>query len=342
MKHSFKDDYSELAAPRVLKALSKVSGQHTGYGEDGHTIMAQSMIRREINYPADVHFIAGGTLTNIIALSHMLKPYEAVIAPRTAHVSVHETGAIEATGHKVIEAPSEDGKLTVDSLAKIVEEHNNEHMVKPRVACISNSTEVGSIYTKEELSNLSNLCKEAGLYLYMDGARLGTALTAKDNDLKMEDLPKLVDMFYIGGTKNGALFGEALVTVNEELKKNIRYSIKQKGGLMAKGAAIGAQFEELFKNGLFYHLGEVANSQAENLAIQIERAGLGFQSKPVTNQLFPVLPNSDIEKLEEHFGFHRWAKIDEHYTAIRLVTSWATDIQSVLDFGEMLSQIRDF
>ena len=244
---SFKNDYSEGACPEIMQAMMKTNRlQSDGYGLDPFCEGAKERIRQKVgNADCDVHFLVGGTQANLTIIASALRPYEAVIAAESGHINVHETGAIEGTGHKVIVADSAQGKVTLEGIRKVVTAHTDEHMVKPAMVYISNATEIGTVYTKAELSSIRRICDEYGLYLFMDGARLGSALMASDNDLKLSDIAELCDIFYIGGTKNGALFGEAVVIVNERLKKDFRYMIKHHGGMLAKGRLLGIQFYEL-------------------------------------------------------------------------------------------------
>ncbi len=332
--YSFKNDYSEGAHPRILEALIKCNmEQSEGYGEDIFTARAIKLIKEKIRREdVDVHLLVGGTQTNLTALSAFLRPHEAVIAADTGHVLVHETGAIEATGHKVISVDVEDGKLTRKNIEAVIEEHTDEHMVKPKLVYISNSTEIGTIYKREEVEELSEVCKKYNLYLYVDGARLGSALCSSENNMKIYELAQLVDAFYIGGTKGGALIGEALVICRDTLKKDFRYHIKQKGALLAKGRTLGIQFEELFKDNLYFDLATHANNMAEILKKGIEDAGYSFMINSSSNQVFPILPNKLINSLEKKYLFMTWEKIDKENSAIRLVTSWATNEEKVLEF----------
>lgn len=332
--YSFKNDYSEGAHPRILEALIKCNmEQSEGYGEDIFTARAIKLIKEKIRREdVDVHLLVGGTQTNLTALSAFLRPHEAVIAADTGHVLVHETGAIEATGHKVISVDVEDGKLTRKNIEAVIEEHTDEHMVKPKLVYISNSTEIGTIYKREEVEELSEVCKKHDLYLYVDGARLGSALCSNENNMKIYELAQLVDAFYIGGTKGGALIGEALVICRDTLKKDFRYHIKQKGALLAKGRILGIQFEELFKDNLYFDLATHANNMAEILKKGIEDAGYSFMINSSSNQVFPILPNKLINSLEKKYLFLIWEKIDKENSAIRLVTSWATNEEKVLEF----------
>lgn len=239
--YSFKNDYSEGAHPRILEALMENNmEQAEGYGVDTYTEQAIKLLKEKIcRDDIDIHLLTGGTQTNLTAISAFLRPHEAAIAANTGHILVHETGAIEATGHKVISIDVNDGKLSPENINPILELHADEHMVKPKLVYISNPTEIGSIYSTSELEKLSAFCKEKNLILYVDGARLGSALCSKDNDMKLSDLGRYSDAFYIGGTKNGALMGEALVICNDLLKEEFRFIIKQKGGLLAKGRVLG-------------------------------------------------------------------------------------------------------
>ncbi len=332
--YSFKNDYSEGAHPRILEALIKCNmEQSEGYGEDIFTARAIKLIKEKIRREdVDVHLLVGGTQTNLTALSAFLRPHEAVIAADTGHVLVHETGAIEATGHKVISVDVEDGKLTRKNIEAVIEEHTDEHMVKPKLVYISNSTEIGTIYKREEVEALSEVCKKHDLYLYVDGARLGSALCSNENNMKIYELAQLVDAFYIGGTKGGALIGEALVICRDTLKKDFRYHIKQKGALLAKGRILGIQFEELFKDNLYFDLATHANNMAQILKKGIVDAGYSFMINSSSNQVFPILPNKLINSLQKKYLFLIWGKIDKENSAIRLVTSWATNEEKVLEF----------
>lgn len=336
--YSFNNDYSEGAHPKILEAMINANlTQNTGYGLDVHCLRAAELIRQEIRRDdADIHFITGGTQTNLITIGTALRPWQAVIATDKGHVNVHETGAIEATGHKVLAMPSPDGKLTPALIRKALDCHTDEHMVQPKMVYISNSTEIGTQYTKAELEAIHHICRQKDLYLFLDGARLGSALTSKENDLTLEDITRLTDVFYIGGTKNGALFGEALVICHPDLKPDFRYMVKQRGAMMAKGWLLGIQFEELFQDNLFYDLAAHANEMASILRKGIEACGFSFYSASSTNQLFPVFPDPILEKLREDFLFSVQEKVDDSHTAIRLVTSWATSEEECRRFVKVL------
>ncbi|MEH7544219.1 threonine aldolase family protein [Neobacillus vireti] len=338
--YSFKNDYSEGAHPQILKALMETNlVQEEGYGEDDYSLKAIKRIKEKLGRTnVDVHLLTGGTQTNLTAISAFLRPHEAAISASTGHILGHETGAIEATGHKVLSVESKDGKLTPAGVKPVLEGHPDEHMVKPKLVYISNSTEIGSIYKKEELQQLSDFCRANQLLLYMDGARLGSALCSKENDLKLSDLPNLVDAFYIGGTKNGALLGEALVICRDSLKEDFRYHIKQKGALLAKGRLLGIQFLELFRDNLFFELAEHANRMAGLLQDALTQANVKFLTHSPSNQIFPIFPNTLIAELEKNYAFHVWEKVDADHSAIRLVTSWATKEEEVVGFIEELKR----
>lgn len=303
--YSFKNDYSEGAHPIIINTLTKSNLEQTdGYGEDNYTKRAIVLLKEWLatDIP-DIHFFTGGTQTNLTALAAFLRPHEAIVAPKNGHILVHETGAIEATGHKIIAVETHDGKVNCQQLETVLLEHIDEHMVKPKLIYISNPTEIGSIYSKQELIELRHFCDNNHLYLYMDGARLGSALCATGNDLQFHDLPKLTDAFYIGGTKGGALFGEALVICNDDLKRDFRFLMKQRGALLAKGRLLGIQFFELFQNGLYFILAKHANAMASILQQMIRDEGYTFLIESSTNQLFPILPNDLIAELQKNIRF---------------------------------------
>ncbi|WP_458414802.1 threonine aldolase family protein [Schinkia sp. CFF1] len=341
--YSFKNDYSEGAHPRILNALLESNlVQEVGYGNDRYSQKAKEVIKQCLERAdVDIHFLTGGTQTNLTALSAFLRPHEAVIAASMGHINTHETGAIEATGHKIIPVNVADGKLTPTHLQEVLDYHTDEHMVKPKLVYISNSTEIGTIYNKGELEQIHHFCKEHNLILYMDGARLGSALCSEESDLKLSDLPGLVDAFYIGGTKNGALLGEALVICRDSLKEDFRFHMKQKGAILAKGRLLGIQFLELFRDNLFFELATHANKMANILKEEIGKAGFAFLANSPTNQTFPIMPNSLIAKLRDKYAFEIWEKVDSDSTAIRLVTSWATKEEEVVAFIEDLRKIND-
>jgi threonine aldolase len=341
-KHLFFDDYSEGAHPRILEALQRTNlQQEPGYVMDSFAVEATRLIREKFAVPdADVHFVASGTHANLCVLASILKPYESVIAADSGHINQHEAGAIEATGHKINVVTGQDGKVQPHEIQEMVELHNFDQMVLPRAVYISQSTELGTVYTKSELTALSEKCKQHELYLYVDGARLGSALASRQCDLDPETLARLVDVFYIGGTKNGALIGEAIVIVNPQLKDHFRFNLRQRGGLLAKGRAVSLQFHELFRDNLYFHIAEHANTLAEKLAAGIKQCGYELVVDAPTNQVFPILPNPLIERLQQDYGFHFWEKFDEERSVVRLVTSWATEEEEVAEFLQTLQRQR--
>ena len=339
--YRFTNDYSEAAHPDVLAALTATNLEgNFGYGLDGHCERAAACIRELCAAPdADVHFLVGGTQTNLTAVAAFLRPHEAVIAASTGHVCVHETGAIEATGHKCIAVACENGKLTPDDVRNVCKAHPDEHMVKPRLVYVSNTTEIGTVYTKEELEGLRAVCDELDLYLYLDGARLGSAMAAGGPDFA--ELARLCDAFYIGGTKNGALFGEALVILNDALKPDFRWILKQHGGMLAKGWLLGVQFDTLLRDGLYLELARHANEQAQRLRSGIGMLGYAFACDSPSNQQFPILPDSVLEQLEGDFHWEVIGHPAPGMTEIRLVTSWATSPAAVSAFLRRLRELTE-
>ncbi|MGF7027165.1 MULTISPECIES: threonine aldolase family protein [Sphingobacterium] len=333
--YNFKNDYSEGAHPRILDKLIETNLiQQLGYGEDDYSKEARSILKKKIaNQQAVIHFLSGGTQTNLLVISFLLRIHEAVISAKTGHISANETGAIEATGHKVITVETSDGKLTPNDITTVLREHAlAPHVVKPRIVYISNSTEIGTIYSSAELEALYVCCQQQQLLLYLDGARLGHALTAENNDLTFAAIAKYTDVFYIGGTKNGALLGEAVVFNRPELAVDFDYAIKQKGALLAKGRVLSIQFLTLFQDDLYLELALRANSLAMRMAKAIKDKGYSFLTESTTNQIFPILPKSLIEALLINYQFYIWKDIDSDYAAVRLITSWATEEKQVTNF----------
>jgi len=327
-----------MAHPRILQALFAVGNkQFEGYGLDEYSAEAAKLIGDKINAPsADVHFISGGTQANLVVISSILRPHEAVIAPESGHIFVHETGAIEATGHKICTREGHNGKLCAADIESVVLEHSDEHMVKPRIVYISLSTEGGTVYSKAELSSVSEYCRRKGLYLYIDGARLGAAINSPSCDLTYSDVAGFVDVFFIGGTKIGALFGEAIVICNDDLKEDFRFLLKQRGALLAKGAAIGVQFRTLLTDGLFDELALYSNAMSKRLADGIRSLGYTFLYPVETNIIIPVFPAGIADGLHKLYGFHDWKRFGD-MTAVRLVSSWATPENMVDEFIADLS-----
>lgn len=341
----FNCDYSEGAHEKVLERLIATNmEQSEGYGMDEYSMRAKELIKRLCGRSdAEVHFLVGGTQTNLTVISAGLRPYQGVIAAHTGHINVHETGAIEACGHKVLALPSENGKITAKQVEACYQEHISdvdcEHMVQPKMVYISQSTELGTIYSKEELEKLSEVCRENGLLLFMDGARLGYALAASDNTLTLEDLARLCDVFYIGGTKVGALFGEAVVITHPFIKEDFRYLIKQKGGMLAKGRLLGLQFLALLEDGLYMEISRHADELAEQLRKAFHKAGISFLVENTTNQLFPILPDSVLEKWKEKYSFSYQQRADGGHSAVRFCTSWATKREDVEQLIEDIERI---
>ncbi|WDT67520.1 threonine aldolase family protein [Cloacibacterium sp. TD35] len=343
MKYSFKNDYSEGCHPSILAALMRTnSSQQNGYGLDDYCVEAEKFILQKANAPhSKVHFVSGGTQANLLVISSILRPHESVVSATTGHIFTNEAGAIEATGHKVHGVETIDGKLTPELVQSVIEVHQNKpHQLKQKLVYISNSTEIGTIYKKNELENLSKFCKENGLYLFMDGARLGQALTAESNDLMLEDVAKFTDVFYLGGTKNGALLGEAIVINNPILQEEFGFHIKQKGAMLAKGRILGIQFQELLKEDLYWDLAKHANQQAMKIKQTFKEIGCDLLAETDTNQIFPILENLQIEKLSEQFDFYVWKKIDAQKSAIRIITSWATETEVVERFCQEISKLK--
>ena len=335
MKYSFKNDYSEGCHPNILEALVRTNlNQQNGYGYDDYSNEARELIRKKVNNPeADIHFVSGGTQANLLIISSILRPHESVISAETGHIFTNETGAIEATGHKIHGVSTEDGKLKIQHIQSVLDSHTNKpHQLKQKLVYISNSTEIGTIYKRQELKELYEFCQANDLYLFLDGARLGQALTSEINDLTLEDIANFTDVFYLGGTKNGALLGEAIVITNDQLKVDFGFHIKQKGAMLAKGRLLGIQFLELMKEDLYFDLAKHSNAQAMKIKAALHQKGFQFLSETFTNQIFPILNHAQIEKLSEKFDFYVWKKISETNSAIRLITSWATSDEVVEDF----------
>nr|CCM12516.1 hypothetical protein, conserved [Leishmania guyanensis] len=340
-RYSLANDYCVAVHPRILELMvCDNMTQHVGYGLDSHCAEAAHMIRQLIEQPnADVHFIPGGTQTNLIACSLALRPWEAVIATHLGHVSTHETGAIEATGHKVFAVPCQDGKLRVADIASALHENRSEHMVVPKLVYISNTTEVGTQYTKQELRDLSDFCKAHDLYLFLDGARLASALSSPSGDLTLADIAGLTDIFYIGATKAGGLFGEALIILNDTLKPKVRHLIKQRGALMAKGWLLGLQFKVLMSNNLLFELGAHSNRMSAILKTGLEACGIQFAWPSESNQQFPIMPDAMIEALREDFDFDTVETLKNGTSIIRLCTSWSTEEEECHRFVEVLKRV---
>lgn len=326
---SFRNDYSTGAHPAVLDALCRTNGERTeGYGLDLLCRQAEEELLELCRAPgAAVHFLVGGTQANKVTIAALLRPYEAVLAAHTAHICCHETGAVEHNGHKVLHLPSPDGKLTADMVRAAAAAHTGEYTVAPRLVYISNTTEVGTVYRRAELAALRRVCDELDLLLYCDGARLGSAMAA--GDASFADYGALCDAFTVGGTKNGLLFGEALVIVNPALQSGFRRCMKQQGAILAKGRLLGVQFEAFLEGGLFLEIGRKEAAQAMRLREAFLSKGFPLFVDSATNQQFPILPDGAVEALERDYSFEVWEKVDEGHTAVRFCTSWSTSDRDV-------------
>lgn len=333
--YQFQCDYNEGAHPRILERLVETNMEQTvGYGMDHYCLKAADVVRKAIGREdADVHFLVGGTQANATVISSVLRPYQGVICASTGHINVHETGAIEHSGHKVLAMPAENGLLSAESIRKAMEEHlaedGPEHTVQPGMVYISFSSEVGTVYSLSQLRSIREVCSEYGLPLFIDGARMGYGLAAEGGDVELPDIASVADIFYLGGTKQGALFGEAVVIVNEALKKDFRYNIKQNGGMLAKGRLLGIQFLTLFEDGLYFQLSGHAVHQAMRIRDAFRAGGYDFLVDSPTNQQFPILDDKTMERLSGEFLFSVWQKVDDTHTAVRFCTSWATRPEAV-------------
>jgi threonine aldolase len=331
----FDSDYLEGCLPEILQRLGETNlEQSVGYGEDAHCTAAREKIRAAVGRPdADVHFLVGGTQTNVTVISSLLKPYQGVVCAESGHINVHETGAVEHSGHKVMALPATAGKITAAQVEEAFASHrddaNHEHMVQPGMVYISFPTEMGTLYSKDELTAISAVCRRWQRPLFVDGARLGYGLASPLCDLTLPELAALVDVFYIGGTKQGALFGEAVVFCNPALAHEFRYHIKQNGGMLAKGRLLGIQFETLFTDGLYLKSARHAIDEAFRLRDGLRAKGYRFLCDSPTNQQFPILEDVQIEALRAEFGFEFWQRIDATHSAVRFCTSWATRPEAV-------------
>ncbi|CEJ80557.1 Putative Beta-eliminating lyase [[Torrubiella] hemipterigena] len=338
-KYSFLDDYSEGAHPDLLRALvASNDTQEAGYGRDTYSQDARELIRQQVGCPeAGVFFVPSGTSANAISIASCLRPHEAVIAASSGHIVTRETGAIEAGGHKIISVVPQNGKLTPASITKAIDDNwHFPHMAKPRLVYISNATEVGTIYTKAELTALKQLCEMNGLLLFIDGARMGAAMTSKKNDMTLNDVLQLSDIFWIGGTKNGALLGEAVVVKDPKHAEDFEFFVKQQGSLLAKGRIMGTQFTELFREGLFFNLARTANEAALALSSAILQGGYELLAETETNQVFAILPLELANFLQQSFNFYIWEKFDQDRVVVRLLTTWATQPAQLEKFSRIV------
>lgn len=338
----FDSDYIEGCIPEILQALQATNEEQTvGYGLDPHCENARSLIKETIGRnDADVHFLVGGTQANVTVIRSILKPYQGAICAASGHINVHETGAIEATGHKCLTIDTNDGTIRADQVEQLIQNHYNngsvEHTVQPGIVYISFPTESGTLYSKQQLQDLYHVCQKYDIPLFIDGARLGYGLMAPGNDLTIKEVAQLCDVFYIGGTKVGALFGEAVVILNDKYKKDFRYNIKQNGGMLAKGRMLGIQFEELFKEDRYFTIAKHAIDLSQTLIQGFESKGYSFYFPAQTNQIFPILTNEKIEELSKNFGFELWQKIDDKTSAVRFVISFMTKEEAVNQLIENL------
>ncbi len=336
----FESDYMEGAHPQILQRLSQTNMEKTpGYGCDHYCDSAKEKIRKACNCPnAEIHFLVGGTQSNATVIKALLRPYQGVLAAETGHISVHEAGAIEAGGHKILTLSQEQGKLSAGTVERYIEtfnkDANNTHMVSPGMVYISHPTEYGALYSKAELEELSAVCKKNNIPLFLDGARLGYGLMAKHTDVTLETIAANCDVFYIGGTKVGALFGEAVVITKADLIPHFFTIIKQQGALLAKGRLLGLQFDTLFTDDLYFHISRHAIDMAEKLKNGLTGKGYRFYFKSPTNQQFIILENIRMAQLAQTVSFSFWEALDEDHTIVRLATSWATqesDIEQLLE-----------
>ena len=331
----FHNDYSEGCHEKVLQRLIETNmEQTTGYGEDAYCAAAADKIRACCGRDdVDVHFLVGGTQANLTVIDAALRPHQGALCAVSGHINVHETGAVEATGHKVLPLPSDDAKITAEQVEEVVLAHRNdgsfEHMAQPKLVYISNPSELGTLYSLEELEALSETCRKLGLYLFLDGARMGYGLMAKDYDVTLADIARLCDVFYIGGTKVGALFGEAVVISNPALKEDFRYIMKQHGGMLAKGRLLGVQFDALFTDNLYFDISGHAIKMANRIRECFDSLGVRYLVPGSTNQIFPVLSDDLLGKLAKNFMFTEMERVDENHRCVRFCTSWATKEENV-------------
>lgn len=340
--YHFTNDYNVSACPQIMHAMQEDASQkHVGYGKDAHCEKAAIKIQHRLkNKNCDIHFLVGGTQSNLTMIAAALRPHEAIISVDSGHINVHETGAIEASGHKIICVPSLNGLLDPNDIYPIVKKHNDEHMVKIKMVYISNATELGTIYQKQQLKKLRAVCDELDLLLFLDGARLGAAMNASNNDVLWSELCEYLDVFYIGGTKNGALFGEAMIIVNPDLKKDFRYIMKQNGAMLAKGWLLGLQFSTLFEDHLLDELAKHANCCAQKMQEAIIDANFPLLHKTTTNQIFMIANESQREELAKQCTFEVWDSLNQNKTVLRFVTSWDTSEREVAGFIKCINQLR--
>ena len=342
----FASDYMEGAHPAIMQKLVETNLEKTvGYGLDPYTESAKEKIRTACNAPdADIFLLVGGTQTNATVIDALLKSYQGVVAAETGHIATHESGAIEFGGHKVLTLPQKDGKIRAAQIEKMVKDFyddaNYEHMVMPGMVYISQPTEYGTLYSKEELTEISKVCRANHLPLYVDGARLAYALVSPENDVTLSDLAELCDAFYIGGTKCGALFGEAVVIPQKGLIPHFFTIIKQHGSLLAKGRIAGIQFDELFTDGFYERIGKPAIDAAEQIKEALKKFGYKLALDTPTNQIFCIVSNEVMKKIAPDVEFGFWEKYDETHSVIRFATSWATTMEDTQKLIRLLDDIR--
>ena len=342
----FNSDYLEGAHPSIMVKMAETNMVQTvGYGEDEYCEAAREKIKAACQAPeADVHFLVGGTQTNTTVIAAILRPWQGVISAVSGHINCHEAGAIESTGHKVITLPTDNGKITAQQVADYVEWHKNdestEHIVQPGMVYISHPTEAGTLYTKAELTELYDTCRRYGLPLYIDGARLGYGLAAEESDMTLPEFARLCDVFYIGGTKVGALFGEAVVIMNESLKKDFRFIMKQRGGRLAKGRLLGIQFDALFTDDLYFKISRHAIEMAHQIRDIFVSAGYPLLFDSPTNQQYPIMPDAELAEIGKSFGYEYWERVDETHSGVRVCASWATTQENVDALREAVNALK--
>ena len=342
----FNSDYLEGAHPSIMVKMAETNMVQTvGYGEDEYCEAAREKIKVACQAPeADVHFLVGGTQTNTTVIAAILRPWQGVISAVSGHINCHEAGAIESTGHKVITLPTDNGKITAQQVADYVEWHKNdestEHIVQPGMVYISHPTEAGTLYTRAELTELYDTCRRYGLPLYIDGARLGYGLAAEESDMTLPEFARLCDVLYICGTKVGALFGEAVVIMNESLKKDFRFIMKQRGGRLAKGRLLGIQFDALFTDDLYFKISRHAIEMAHQIRDIFVSAGYPLLFDSPTNQQYPIMPDAELAEIGKSFGYEYWERVDETHSGVRFCASWATTQENVDALREAVNSLK--
>ena len=331
----FQCDYNNGVHPLILQRLLETNDeQSVGYGLDPHCDNARRLIREACQRPdADVHFMVGGTQANVTVIASILRAHQGVICATSGHINVHETGALEHIGHKCVTLPHDNGLISAEQIEELVVAHRAQedpcHCVEPAMVYISFSSEYGTIYSKAQLTAISEVCHRLDLPLFIDGARMGYGLTSPACDITLPELAQLADVFYLGGTKQGAMFGEAIVITSEKLKKGFRYNIKQNGGMLAKGRMLGIQFETLFTDNLYFKLAKHANDEAQRIRNGFLEKGYKLFMDSPTNQQFVVLNKEQMERIGKDFLFEIWEPVDAEHTAVRFCTSWATKTEDV-------------